>query len=84
VYKINCKDYALYVGQMKRQLKTRLHKYIVDVNKKSNSLSVIFNHRLETNHEINWNDVKIVDNESSCIKKLISDVIYLKKQPCGK
>jgi len=32
VYKINCRDYdASYVGQMKRQLKTRIKKYKYDI-----------------------------------------------------
>jgi len=66
-----------------KTVKTRLHEHAIDVNKKNDSLSVISDHRLETNHEINSNDVKIVDNESSCIKRLISEMIYLKKQPYG-
>jgi len=65
------------------ELRSSLEEHIVDVNKKSDSLSVISNHRLETNHKINWNDVKIVDNEPSCIKRLICEMIYLKKQPYG-
>jgi len=43
-------------------------------------LSVISNHRLETNHEMNWNDIKIVDNEPSYSKRLISEMIHIKKQ----
>jgi len=51
VYKINCKDcnYS-YVGQTKRKLKTRLKEYINDVKKPINSLSVISNHRIDTDH----------------------------------
>jgi len=66
VYKITCNDCdATYTGQTKRQLRTRLrHEHDIDINKKSGSLSVISN-RLDNDHERNWNDVKIVDNEPS-------------------
>jgi len=61
VYKITCQDCnASYVGQKrqktKRQLNTRIKEQILiisDINKRSGSPSVISNHRLELNHEIN-------------------------------
>jgi len=59
----------------------RLHKHVIDINKKCRSQSVISNHRLENNHDMNWNDIKIVDNESSYSKRLISERIHVKKQP---
>jgi len=67
VYKITCNDCdATYIGQTKRQLRTSLrHEHVININQKSGSLSVISNHRLENDHEMNWNDVKIVDNEPS-------------------
>jgi len=65
VYKIkrnNCE--ATYIRQTKRQLRTRIHEHVKDINKKSGSLSVfISNHRLENDHEMNWNGVEIVDTE---------------------
>ncbi|KYN41474.1 hypothetical protein ALC56_04115, partial [Trachymyrmex septentrionalis] len=53
VYQINCKDcdYS-YVGQTKRKLKTRLKEHINDLKKPVNSLSVISNHRIDTDHAI--------------------------------
>jgi len=78
VYKITCNDCeATYIEQTKRQLST--HKHVID--KKSGSLSVIYN-RLE-NHKMNWNDVKIVANESFYSKRLISEMIHVKKQLYG-
>jgi len=62
VYKITCNDYdATYIGS-KRQLKTR---HDQNINKKSRFLSVISNHRLENN------DVKIMDNEPFYSKMLM-------------
>ena len=55
VYLINCKDcnYS-YVGQTKRKLKTRIKEHINNVKKPVNSLSVISNHRIDTDHAIDW------------------------------
>ena len=84
VYKIFCHDCdATYVGQTKRQLKTRIQEHKSDINKKSGSPSVISNHRLSTNHDFDWNDVQILDNESGYNKRLISEMLHIKKQKCG-
>jgi len=89
VYKITCNDCdTTYIRQTKRQLRTRSYQtmrpdHVININKKSRSLSVISNHRLENNHEMNWNDVKIMDNEPFYGKKLISEMIHIKEQPYG-
>jgi len=84
VYKIKCNDCeATYIGQTKRQLGTRINEHIKDINKKSGSLSVISDHRLDNDHEMNWRGVEIVDTEPSYGKRLISEMIYIKKQSHG-
>jgi len=81
VYKISCQDCeASYIGQTKRQLKTRINEHISDINKKSGSPSVTSNHRLEFGHEFKWNDTKILDLEPSYHKRLISEMVHIKKQ----
>jgi len=84
VYQINCKDcnYS-YVGQTKRKLKTRLKEYINDIKKPVNSLSVISNHRIETDHAIDWVNKKILGSERSHYKRLVSEMIYIKTQKNG-
>ena len=68
VYKIHCQDCdATYVGQSKRQLKTRIQEHKNDI-KKSIAQSVISTHELETNHQFDWQDTKIL--ESSYHKRL--------------
>ena len=63
VYKIECKDCNyLYIGQTKRKLKTRLKEHINDVKKPINSLSIIFNHRIDTDHMMDWDNTKILDS----------------------
>jgi len=84
VYKIKCNDCeATYIGQTKRQLGTRIHEHIKDINKKSGVLSVISDHRLDYDHDMNWNEVEIVDTEPSYEKRLISEMIHIKKQLHG-
>ncbi|KYQ46473.1 hypothetical protein ALC60_14570, partial [Trachymyrmex zeteki] len=73
VYKISCDDCDVsYVGQIKRQLKIRLHEHVSDINKKSKSPTVITNHRIDQNHNFDWGNVEILDIEASYNKGLIS------------
>jgi len=58
VYKITCHDRdASYVGQTKRQLRTRIKEHVSDINKKNGSSSVISEHRLNSNHEFKWENL---------------------------
>jgi hypothetical protein len=83
VYKINCKDCeSSYVGQTKRQLKTRVSEHIADI-RKSSSPSVITKHRIAENHEFDWENVEILDKEPSFVKRSISEMLYIKKQHNG-
>jgi len=80
VYKLSCQDCdASYIGQTKRQLGTRIKEHASD-NKKNGSPSVISEHRLKLRHEFAWDNVKIIDNERSYPKGLISEMVHIKKQ----
>ncbi|KYN37533.1 hypothetical protein ALC56_08095 [Trachymyrmex septentrionalis] len=51
IYKNSCHDCdASYIGQRKRQLKTRIAEHSSNINKKSGSPSVISNHQISLNH----------------------------------
>jgi len=81
VYKIDCLNCSSsYVGQTKRQFRTRLKEHMSDINKKNDVLSVVSNHRLEYNHDMNWDEATILDMESSYIKRLVSEMVYIKRQ----
>jgi len=83
VYKINCQDCdASYVGQTKKLLKTRIKEHVNDI-KKLGSPSVISNHRLSHNHDFDWEEVRILNNERSWNKKIVSETIHIKRQSCG-
>jgi len=78
VYKISCQDCdASYIGQTKRQLGTRIKEHASDINKKNGSPSVT-EHRLKFRHDFAWDNVKIIDNERSYPKKLISEMVHIK------
>jgi len=84
VYKISCHDCdASYVGQTKRQLRTRIKEHISDIRKKNDSPSVISEHRLNLNHDFDWQNVRIIDNERSYHKRIISEMVHIKKQQHG-
>lgn len=84
VYKISCLDCdASYTGQTKRQLRTRINEHRSDIKKKSGSPSVISDHRITCDHEFDWNGVKILDNEPSYNKRLVSEMVYIKTQSSG-
>jgi len=83
VYKISCHDCdAPYIGQTKRQLRTRIKEHNLDIKKKIGSPSVISEHR-NFNHDFGWDNIKILDNERSYQKRLISEMVHIKKQPHG-
>ena len=81
VYQVNCKDCNhSYVGQSKRKLRTRLKEHMKDLNKPANSLSVISCHRLDNDHDIEWENSKILNSECSYYKRLVSEMIHIKRQ----
>jgi len=84
VYKISCSECeATYVGQTKRTLGTRIGEHRSHIKRNSAQPSVITDHRLATNHEFDWENVKILDVERNYKKRLISEMIHIKKQKSG-
>jgi len=71
-----------YIDQIKR----RLQKYtnINLIYKKIGSPSVISESlRIRLNHDFKWNEVEILDNEPFYKKRLISEIVHIKKQKHG-
>ncbi|KYQ51473.1 hypothetical protein ALC60_09424 [Trachymyrmex zeteki] len=62
----------------KRQLKTRLHEHVSNINKK-----VITSHRIDQNHNFDWDNVEILDREAFFNKRLISKMVHIKRQTHG-
>jgi len=79
VYKLSCKNcYASYVGQTDRRLNTRVSEHRKDINKKTSNYSVVTDHRLEFNHDFDWDNPLILDKEKH-YKRLISEMINIRK-----
>ena len=65
VYQLNCNECNnVYIGETKKQLKERTNQHIDAVRKKSN-LSLIFKHCQELNHSFNFDDPKILIQNSN-------------------
>jgi len=80
VYKIDCGDCdASYVGQTGRRLATRLREHQLNINKSSDLLSVVSNHRL-LGHDFKWEDTAILDEEPSYKKRLVSEMLHICQQ----
>ena len=81
VYKIDCRDCdASYVGQTGRQLNTRIKEHKNHITRNNSSKSVITEHRLNHGHDFKWDNVKILDHEPFYHKRLLSEMLHIKRQ----
>ncbi|KYN15935.1 hypothetical protein ALC57_11828 [Trachymyrmex cornetzi] len=84
VYRINCKECdASYVGQTSKCVKIRMAEHRNHINRNTSQSSVITEHRLQTSHDFDWDNIKILDKESIWNKRLLSEMIHIKKQKHG-
>ena len=75
VYKFLCNScHVSYVGQTKRALA----KWISEHKKNTDPESVVYKHRLDYDHEFNFDDVKILDTEHNYKKRIISEMLLIK------
>jgi len=70
---------ASYVGQTKRQLKTRFKKHNNNIKLNSFKCSVISEYILKYSHIFDWENIKILDTEPNYYKRLISEIIHIKE-----
>jgi len=84
VYQINCLHCdASYVGQTRRLLKQRIDEHRNHIRRNTTQTSVITDHRLKFSHDFDWENVEILDEEVYFNKRLISEMIHIKKQQRG-
>ncbi|EFN65551.1 hypothetical protein EAG_02161, partial [Camponotus floridanus] len=50
------------------------------INRNSLSSSVITDHRVNFDHDFKWEDARILDSESKFHKRLISEMLFIKRQ----
>jgi len=84
VYKISCINCdATYVGQTKRQLRTRIKEHKNNIKQDQFRHSVISEHIIKYNHSFDWDNIKILDSESKFYKRITSEMIHIKEQKVG-
>jgi len=84
VYQLNCRNCnASYVGQTKRSLSVRVNEHRSHIIRNSSQQSVITEHRLMYKHDFDWDNAQILDEETNYNKRLISEMIFIKKQKFG-
>lgn len=59
------------MGQISKQLKTRIAKHRNHINRNISTQFVITDHKIQYNHDFNWEEVKILDTERFLNKRLI-------------
>lgn len=72
-----------YIGQTKRQFQTRIKKHNININKKSVFLFVISYRRIDSSYDFDWDNTRILDEESSYYKRLICEIVFIKLQRVG-
>ncbi|XP_018364761.1 PREDICTED: uncharacterized protein LOC108762315 [Trachymyrmex cornetzi] len=84
VYRLDCRDCdASYVGQTGRCVGVRMSEHKNHINRNTSQSSVITDHRLQTSHDFDWDNVKILDKEMFWNKRLLSEMIHIKRQKKG-
>lgn len=70
------------MGQSKRQLKTRVDEHRSSVRRGCTNF-VISDHCVSFNHDFDWEGAEVCDIEHSHTKRLISEMIFIKRQSEG-
>ena len=68
----------MYVGQTDRQLKIQIAEHRNHI--RTSSRSVITEHRLDCEHDFDWNNIEILDEEPCYNKRLIFEMLHIKQQ----
>ena len=84
VYKISYKDCdASYVGQTSRLLKIRVAEHRCHINRNTIQHSMITDHRINYNHNFDWDGARVLDSEPFRFRREISEMIHIKLQANG-
>lgn len=79
VYSIECNSCgSVYVGQTSQWLTNRVALHKSDITKKRDRCSLT-EHALQNEHEINWENIKILETESNTKKRLILEMYQINK-----
>jgi hypothetical protein len=71
---------ASYVGQSKRQLKTRIKEHRNNIKLAPDKHSVVSDHIINCDHTFDWDHASILDKETNYHKRLVSEMIHIREQ----
>jgi hypothetical protein len=83
VYEIDCNRCEdIYIGQTGRHLRDRLKEHKQSVDKGHLTTSAVAEHAYAKHHEINWDNVKILDQDSNKTRRLVKESLHIRtKKP---
>ena len=74
IYKIRCICGDFYVGETKRTLATRLKEHKAACRLGAFERSAVAEHAWQEGHEIDWNDVEILDTARDLRERKVKDL----------
>ena len=77
VYKIPCRDCdATYIGESKRSFKQRSSEHMRAVRNRDIEKNEIADHCWKENHQMNWDNKKVIDRERNMYARKIKETIH--------
>ena len=83
MYEIKCNDCNMkYICENGREISVRINEHKKGGTKTIDSnVSGLSQHIRNTKHEINWNDVNVIDKENNMIKRKLKEAIKIRDSP---
>ena len=79
VYQVDCKECdASYIGQTGRHLRERLKEHKSALEKGYTQNSGIAEHAYSAHHEISWDTVQVLDQESDNNRRLVRESLHIR------
>ena len=76
IYKIKCICGDLYVGKTKRTLATRIKEHKAACRLTAFERSAVAEHAWQEGHEINWDDVEILDKAKDLQQGKVKEIVH--------
>ena len=81
IYKIKCICGDFYVGETGRNLTTRLKEHKAACRLAAFDRSAVAKHAWQEGHEIEWNDVEILDTAKDLQERKVKESLYIRMAP---
>jgi len=65
---------------MNRQLKSKIMEHKNHIQWNTSIRSIIIDHRLQEDHEFDWENIAILDEEFQYKKRLVSEMLHIRRQ----